>query len=152
MYMDGVLFQTRLSRFDYFFAVMTIALCVTAITCFALNIPVLTAVSLPGAVLSAIQAVTSSRVFLVYRETLLVRMPLTMTRRTDVSYPVGEITEVMFSNANSRFKRTEVTVKCRKRNHGFYVFQFPKETLAAFVDALSDVGVNVTYEKKPEYA
>jgi hypothetical protein len=150
--MDQALFQTRLSRSDYFFAVTSIVLGVTAIICFVSNIPVLGAVSLPGAMLSAIQAITSSRVFLVYREKLVVRMPLTMIRRTDVSYPVGDITEVMLSNTNRRFKRPVITVKCRKRDHGFYVFQFPKETLAAFVDALSKVGVNVTYEKKPEYA
>lgn len=78
----------------------------------------------------------------VYNDRLVVRYPLTFTERTTKTIPFSRVKEVLFNFKESRPRISELVVKTRSHNYGWY-FSRDMELIHTFAAHLEAQGVKV---------
>lgn len=141
------LFETSLSRQDkVFFALQTLlslAVFIKALSLFTetdWGWPLFLALFAVGLF---IQGILIAKTFHLYADRLVVRRPLFFTRKTDRSFPIAEIKELLFKKLKGPYLHIKL-----KRSEASYQLGFDADTRATFITHLEALGLKVSINNK----
>ncbi|MBC7863038.1 MAG: hypothetical protein IAF38_08685 [Bacteroidia bacterium] len=96
-------------------------------------------------IILAIQGLRSSITLLILKDKLIIRRPLLLTSKTDVSFKTPEIKEVVFSKVKGRFGGPHIIIKSRRDNISYRIAGSDM-VLSSFIETLTALNIKVTMD------
>ena len=90
-----------------------------------------------------IQAIRTTKTFLIFDDKIVIRRPLTLTNKTDVVFKLDDLKEIIFRNIKGRFGGPHLIVISNK-NTISYRINSDKEVINEFINTLNRKGIKIT--------
>jgi hypothetical protein len=87
-----------------------------------------------------IQGIRVIKTFILYEEKLIIRRPLTLTKKTDVVFQTSEIKEIIFRKIKGRFGGPHILIKSRSKHISYRIGSKERE-IKEFIEKINSLNI-----------